>query len=422
MIRTRAHREPEHTTLDPISIHFHEVALKGGNRGLFERRLRQNLLTAMAPLGNVRVDRYTGGMLIEGDDVDGAEVLRRALETCGVAHAMPVVRHGADPQAVAQTIIDTIRAERPKNFRITTRRRDKKYHQTSDELNRIIGGLVHTATGVPVKLNGPELEAFVLVYEDQMLVGTKKLRGVGGLPVGTAGKVAVLLSGGIDSPVAAFRMIKRGCRAEFVHFHSYPRVDRATIEKAEELTERLTRFQYRSRLHLVPLLEIQTAIRLAAPERLRVLLYRRFMVRLTEKIALRRGARALVTGESVGQVASQTLQNIAAVDAVANLPILRPLCGSDKQEIIDQAERIGTFETSILPDQDCCQLFLPKSPSTSSSDAECAAAEEKLDVDALVEDALSRIEVKEFFWPDQRSVKGSAAVDEAADDGTVSAG
>ncbi len=403
--------------MDPISIHFHEVALKGGNRGLFERRLKQNLLTALAPLGKVRVDRYTGGMLVEGADVDGAEALRRALETCGVAHAMPVVRHGADPEAVARTVIETIRAEKPQNFRITARRREKTYHQTSDELNRLIGGLVHTATGVPVKLNRPELEAFVLVYGDQMLVGTRKLRGIGGLPVGTAGKVAVLLSGGIDSPVAAFRMIKRGCRAEFVHFHSYPRVDRATIEKAEDLTERLTRWQYRSRLHLVPLLEVQTAVRLNAPERLRVLLYRRFMVRIAQKIAQRRGARALVTGESVGQVASQTLQNIAAVDAVAELPILRPLCGSDKQEIIDQAERLGTFETSILPDQDCCQLFLPKSPSVSSSDAECTEAERKLDIDALVADALYRTEVKEYFWPDQRSVTGSPAEEEDSTEG-----
>jgi thiamine biosynthesis protein ThiI len=385
--------------VDPISIHFHEVALKGGNRVMFERRLRTNLLLALGPLGKVRVDRYPGGMLVEGD-LDGDEALRRTLEVCGVAHAMPVVRHPADPRAVAATIIEAVRRQGPANFRITTRRRDKKYPQNSEELNRLVGGWVKEGTGVPVKLQGAALEAFLLVYGDQMLVGTRKHRAVGGLPVGTAGKVAVLLSGGIDSPVAAWRMMKRGCRADFVHFHSYPRVDRATIEKAEELTERLTKWQYRSRLHLVPLLEAQTAVRLHAPERLRVLLYRRFMVRIAERIALRRGCRALVTGESVGQVASQTLQNIAAVDAAATrVPILRPLCGMDKQEIIDQSMQLQTFETSILPDQDCCQLFLPKNPTVASTDEECAEAERNLDVEGLIDDALRRTEVRMFYWP-----------------------
>ncbi len=384
--------------MNPISIHFHEVALKGGNRVMFERKLKQNVLTALGPLGQMRVDRYPGGMLVEGDG-DEAEALRRTLEVCGVAHAMPVVRCAADARAAADVIVQALGDLKPVNFRTTTRRRDKKFPQNSDELNRIIGGYVHTETGIPVRLNQPALEAFVLVYGDQMLVGTRKVRGVGGLPVGTAGKVMVLLSGGIDSPVAAWRMMKRGCRADFVHFHSYPRVDRASIEKTEELAESLTRWQYRSRLHLVPLIEIQTAVRLGAPERLRVLLYRRFMVRLAEKLAQHRGCRALVTGESVGQVASQTLQNIAAVDAVANLPVLRPLCGMDKQEIIDQSLIIGTFETSILPDQDCCQLFLPKSPTVASTDEECARAEEKLDVAALCEEALRGTEVREYYWP-----------------------
>lgn len=394
--------------MDPISIHFHEVALKGKNRISFERRLQHNLLTALRPLGTVRVARHPGSLLIDGE-LDAAEALRRSVEVCGVAHAMPVVRHPRDLDAVAQTIIASVATLRPRSFRITTRRRDKRFALTSEQVNKALGQAVQEATGVAVRLSGAELEAFVMILNEQILVGTEKHRGIGGLPVGTAGKVMTLLSGGIDSPVAAWRMMRRGCRSEFVHFHSHPRVDRASIEKAEELVERLTRWQYKSRLFLVPLLEIQTAIRLQAPERLRVLLYRRFMVRLAERLAYSRRCRALVTGESVGQVASQTLQNIAAVDAVSTLPILRPLCGMDKQEIIDQSHTIDTFEVSTLPDQDCCQLFLPRHPVVTSSDAECLEAEKDLDTPALIEDALARATHVEYRWPKRASVPRAAA-------------
>ncbi|MBX5483552.1 MAG: tRNA 4-thiouridine(8) synthase ThiI [Myxococcaceae bacterium] len=385
--------------MDPISIHFHEIALKGKNRANFERRLQANLQAALGPLGRIKVVRHPGGLLIDGD-ADPAEVVARAREVCGVAYAMRVKRHPQDDlEGVARTIVEAIRREQPSSFRITSRRRDKSYDLTSERVNQVLGKMVKDATGVPVRLNGAALEAFVVVMDGQTLVGTEKIKAVGGLPVGTAGRVTALLSGGIDSPVAAWRMMKRGCSVDFVHFHSYPRVDRATIEKAEELVERLTRWQYRSKLFLVPLLEIQTAARLQAPEKLRVLLYRRFMVRIAQKIAERRRSRALVTGESVGQVASQTLQNIAAVDAVAKMPVLRPLCGMDKQEIVDQAKQLGTFEISIQPDQDCCQLFLPKHPAVASSDAECAEAEKAMDVDGLVARALAATERLTFRWP-----------------------
>ena len=386
--------------MDPISIHFHEVALKGKNRASFEKRLQHNLRTAVSTLGRLQVQRHPGGLLIEGE-ADENEVISRALNVFGVAYAMRVSRHG-DLQGAADAVIGSIEKHRPATFRITSRRRDKKFAMTSEEVNREIGAKVVQATGTKVRLSNPELEAHVLVMGDQFLVGTEKQRAAGGLPVGTAGRVMQLLSGGIDSPVAAWRMMRRGCTVDFVHFHSYPRVDRASIEKAEELVERLTPWQYKSRLFLVPLIEIQTAARLQAPEKLRVLLYRRFMVRLAQKLAERKRCRALVTGESVGQVASQTLQNIAAVDAVATMPILRPLCGMDKQEIIEQAQSIGTFEISIQPDQDCCQLFLPRHPTVASSDAECAEAEKAIDVDGLIKDALSRVEKVEYQWPRRR--------------------
>ena len=396
--------------MDPISIHFHEVALKGRNRAHFEHRLRENLLAAVAPVGQLRLRRYPGGLLLEGEADDPGEVLRRVTQVCGVAYAMPVQRLPYDLDVVARAVVDAIRSQGAKTFRITARRPDKRHGLGSDKVNQLVGKMVKDATQLPVRLAGADLEAFAYCLENEILLGTAKIRAVGGLPVGTAGRVAALLSGGIDSPVAAWRMMKRGCRVDFIHFHSYPRVDRTTIEKAQELAERLTRWQYRTRLHLVPLLEIQTAARLYAPERLRVLIYRRFMVRLAERIAERRKCRALVTGESVGQVASQTLQNIAAVDAVARLPVLRPLCGMDKQEIIDQAQRIGTFETSIQPDQDCCQLFLPRHPSVNATPQECAEAESKMEVDELIRDALARTTFDEYRWPARAASEEAAAV------------
>ncbi|MFQ5845065.1 MAG: tRNA sulfurtransferase, partial [Planctomycetota bacterium] len=223
--------------------------------------------------------------------------------------------------------------------------------------------------------------------------------GPGGLPVGTGGRVAVLMSGGIDSPVAAWRMMKRGCRADLIHFHSHPLVDRTTQDKARDLAELLTRWQYRTRLHLVPLARIQTEVRLRAPEALRVVLYRRFMMRIAAALARRRRCRALVTGESLGQVASQTLSNLVTVDAAASLAVLRPLVGSDKQEIVREAERIRTYPVSIRPDQDCCRLFVPAHPATRTTAAQLEEAEGGLDVDGLVRDARERAEHVDFRWP-----------------------
>jgi thiamine biosynthesis protein ThiI len=380
-----------------LAVHFHEIALKGKNRRRFERQLRDNLNRAMKPLG-AKVRSQEGRILIETDaPVDVARA--RARDVFGVAAVMQVERMPLDLEKVAARIIEAVKAQKPATFRVSTRRNDKRYPKSSVDVDREVGGMVHDATGVPVSLARPELNAMIYVLEGEMLVSVDKIPGAGGLPVGTGGRVAALLSGGIDSPVAAWRMMKRGCHVDFVHFHSHPLVDRKSIEKAQDLVERLTPWQFTSRLHLVPLAEIQKQIRLKCPDKLRVVLYRRFMVRLTERVSRKYRCRALVTGEAVGQVASQTLQNLAAVDAVATLPILRPLIAMDKQEIVDQAMALGTFETSIEPDQDCCKLFLPPSPAIHASIAECEEAEAALDVDTLVGDALARVERESFAWP-----------------------
>jgi thiamine biosynthesis protein ThiI len=229
--------------------------------------------------------------------------------------------------------------------------------------------------------------------------GFDKIAGAGGLPVGTSGRVAALISGGFDSPVAAYRMMQRGCRIIFVHFHSAPYQDKTSQEKVRELVTRLTRHQFQSRVYLVPFGEIQRRIVAAVARPLRVVLYRRMMLRIGEAIARKEKARALVTGESLGQVASQTLDNMAVIEQAARLPILRPLVGMDKQEIIDQARRIGTFDISAIPDQDCCQLFVPKHPATKARFADVEQDETKFDVQELLHYGIDNAIEEEFTFP-----------------------
>jgi thiamine biosynthesis protein ThiI len=323
---------------------------------------------------------------------DPRAALDRARRICGVAYAMRVERFAQDLEEVGAAIAGMLEKRGAKSFRISTKRADKSYPLTSVEVDRELGAIVQRRHAIPVKLTGADVDVRVGVLPREIVVGLERVEGSGGLPVGTGGRVAVLMSGGIDSPVAAWRMMNRGCKCDLVHFHSYPLVDKTTQEKARDLAEVLTQWQPRIRLSLVPLGDIQTQIRLNCPEALRVVLYRRFMVRITQRIARRRRCRALVTGESLGQVASQTLENLSTVDAVATLPVLRPLIGSDKQEIINQAQRLETYEISIRPDQDCCQLFIPAHPATGASNKQAEEAEAALDMEELVRDAQKRTE------------------------------
>jgi thiamine biosynthesis protein ThiI len=239
----------------------------------------------------------------------------------------------------------------------------------------------------------------VEILPQDAFFGFDKIPGAGGLPVGASGRVVSLISGGFDSPVASYRMMQRGCRLIFVHFHGAPYQDKTSQEKVRELVRSLTRHQYQSRLYLVPFGEIQRTIVAAISRPLRVVLYRRMMLRIGEAIARQEKAKALVTGESLAQVASQTLDNMAVIQQAATLPILRPLVGMDKQEIIDQARRIGTFEISSIPDQDCCQLFVPKHPATKSTIWEAEAAERDFSVKELLRLGLEGALKEDFSFP-----------------------
>jgi len=270
---------------------------------------------------------------------------------------------------------------------------------TTPEIERAIGAFVQAHTGWPVDLSTPELTLHVVVDEKGLFLWNRRIPGPGGLPVGVGGRATCMISGGIDSPVAAWLMMKRGMRIDFVHFHSVPRTDPASLEKVADLTKILMRYQGRARLAMVPLLPIQEAVAARCPAELRVLLYRRFMLRLAERAARRFKSDALITGESLGQVASQTIQNLRAVEAVSTLPMLRPLISLDKPEIIEHARRIGTYETSILPHFDCCSFLLPDKPATRSTAAELAEAETALDVQSLVEEALAGCLIRKIDTP-----------------------
>ena len=389
------------TRLRPVVVvHYHEISLKRGNRPLFLRHLARNLARAVADVGPVSVRQRPGRIVLDLDGHPQPEAVRdRAQRVCGVASVLLGYRTASTLDAMRAVIGPLVEGRQFASFRITARRAFKTYPMTSVELNRALGAFVLERVNTRVDLEHPEVEIVVEVLPDEAFVAMDRRPGPGGLPVGASGTVAALLSGGIDSPVAAWRMMKRGCRVVFVHFHSVPYLPPTSQAKARALVERLTEWQYVSRLYQVPFGEIQREVVLSVPGPARVVVYRRLMIRIAEAIARRTGALALATGESLGQVASQTLENITAIDAAAGGPVLRPLIGTDKIEIIHEAKQLGTFEISIEPDADCCTLFVPKHPLTRMSVAEADAAESRLDIPRLVESGVEGAALETFEFP-----------------------
>jgi tRNA uracil 4-sulfurtransferase len=383
-----------------VLVHYHELGLKRGNRPLFLRHLARNLRRATSDLGPVNLRQVSGRLLLELDEhPDPAAVRDRVRRVCGVASAALACRVVSTVEAMKAVVAELVEGRTFASFRISARRAFKTYPLTSVELNRQLGAFVLERVATKVDLRQPELEIHVEVMPAETFVYVDPEPGPGGLPVGASGTVAALLSGGIDSPVAAWRMMKRGCRVVFVHFHSAPYLPPTSQAKARALVERLTEWQYDSTLVLVPFGEIQREVVLTVPPPARVVIYRRLMVRIAEALARKHGAVALTTGESLGQVASQTLPNIARIDEAATMPILRPLIGMDKLEITEQARRLGTFEISIEPDADCCTLFVPKHPATHMSEHEVGAVEARLDIPRLVAAGSDGASADAFAFP-----------------------
>jgi tRNA uracil 4-sulfurtransferase len=383
-----------------VIVHYQEIALKGKNRPWFVARLVRNLRQATSDLDVTRVRVLMGRIeIVLGPAADWETIRERLSRVFGVGNFAKAGRAALDVDAIATEILKDLGDHQTETFRLSARRADKRFPLTSPQIEREVGGRIKEARGWTVNLGDPQFTIHVEALTDEAFYFFGKERGAGGLPVGASGRVVCLLSGGIDSPVAAWRMMRRGCRVTFVHFHSYPVLSRASQEKVRELVTLLTRYQYDSRLLLVPFADAQQQVILTVPPPLRVVLYRRLMMRIAERVADRQRARALVTGEVVGQVASQTLENLDRINEVVTLPVLRPVIAMDKEEITAEAQRLGTYPISIIPDQDCCTLFTPKHPATKARRGDVERAEATLPVEEMIEKAIDAAVVEEFKFP-----------------------
>lgn len=383
-----------------IVVHYKELALKGRNRPWFVQLLVRNLRLALTGVDVTSVRSVMGRIEIDlGPTATYDEARARVRQVFGIANFSLAGTASHDIRELADAIMAGLGDMQPRSFRVSARRADKRIPFTSPQLEREVGALIKEAKGWHVDLEKPELAIHLEFLPSHAFFFFGKEPGAGGLPTGTGGRLACLLSGGIDSPVAAYRMMRRGCNVYFIHFHSYPILSRASIEKVHELAGLLTRYEQHARLALVPFGELQQQVVLGVPPEYRVVIYRRLMLRIAEKLARKWHAKALVTGEVMGQVASQTLENLTTIAEVSGLEILRPLVGMDKDEIAEQAGVIGTLPISNIPDQDCCTLFTPRNPATRARLDDVLRAEAALPIDAMVKSAVEATEFTEFTWP-----------------------
>jgi len=386
--------------MSSVVVHYKELALKGRNRPWFINLLLRNLRASLKDLRVHRVRSVMGRIEIDvEDDAEMARIGERIRRVFGIANFSFAARSTHDPETLAAAILGALGARHVESFRVRARRADKRLPFTSPQIEHEVGGRIKQATGWRVDLDAAALTVHIEMLPEHAFFYFDKQPGAGGLPTGTGGRVACLLSGGIDSPVAAYRMMRRGCTVLFIHFHSYPILSRASQDKVREIARLLTMYQLRSRLILVPFGDVQQKVVLAVPPPLRVVIYRRLMMRIADRLARRWRARALVTGEVIGQVASQTLDNLTVIAEAASLEILRPLVGMDKDEIAAEAERIETFPISIIPGQDCCQLFTPRHPATAARRDQVAEAERPLPIAELVDAACAAASIEDFRFP-----------------------
>ncbi len=384
-----------------IVVRYAEIAIKGKNKNMFVGQLVKNIQSVLRDknVGEIVKLRDRILVLAKADSFFDEETFERLQLVYGIASLSPALRCDTDLESLQKNGLRVVETLEYKTFRVRVRRVDKRIPLRSMDAARDIAAYILPIKEAEVKMKGAECELFVDLLDTGGYVYTQKIQGPGGLPVGVTGSITVMLSGGIDSPVAAARMLKRGCYAHMVHFHSHPFVTRASWEKAEELAEVIAKRQGTVKLYGVAFGELQREIVDKAPMKLRIVLYRRFMVRIAAAIGDRHRAKALVTGEALAQVASQTLTNMVVIDEASPLPILRPLVGYDKQEIINEAQALGTFEISIQPDQDCCTLFTPRHPETHAKMYEVVEAESKMDIEALVKGCVENVEAVTIHAP-----------------------
>ena len=383
-----------------ILCHYGEIGTKGKNRRQFERKLKDNMkagLKAACPGSYVEIRTVRGRIVIELTEIgrESLDCMKEVLRnTFGLVYFAPATRMEQKKEILEAAALEFVNTLPGESFRITTRRSDPNIPLSTQKMNEEIGAAVVEKFGKTVDLTQPDVNCHIDLVEDSAFVYAHRIDGFGGLPVGMGGKVLSMISGGIDSPVATWQMMKRGAFINYLHFHSVPYTSDASIKKVHDIIRIFQKHQLRTTLFLAELAPIQEEVIEKCHEKYRIILYRRFMFRIAEALAKREGAHAVITGESLGQVASQTIENMETIEAVTSMPILRPLVGMDKQEIVNRSKEIGTYDISILPDEDCCAYFLPKQPATKATVEQLQKAEENLDVEALVEGALDSLHKK----------------------------
>ncbi len=383
-----------------IIIRNGEIAIKGDNRATFEKRLIKNIKKQLMGLQGYEVYKGDGRIYIDASEEIMPQVIRRLGKVFGVVSFSPAIKFDGGYEALkskARELFDYMTENKEfASFKLEVKRSDKNFPMKSPDMVRDIAGniLAHSKKKLKVDVHNPDLNIFAELREGTSILYTNKMMGIGGLPVGINGKATVLLSGGIDSPVATYLASKRGLAIDAVHFHSFPFTSEKSAQKVEDLARIVSDYTGKIAIHKVNLLPIQKQINEHCPEELMTILSRRFMMRIAEKIAIDQGSGALITGESIGQVASQTIEGLTATNAaVEMLPVIRPLISFDKEEIIEVAKKIGTFETSIIPEEDCCTVFLPKKPATKPKMEKILAAEEVLYIETLVNEAIENKEI-----------------------------
>lgn len=384
-----------------LIVKYGEIGVKGKNRYIFENKLIKNVKNILKPIGKFNVYKEYGRIYVDLDGYDYEEVVEEVRKVFGIVGVCPAVRAEKDYNLLKELALKMLEEKIEqgyKSFKVDSRRGDKDFKLTSQEMSLDIGGYLvsQVKDKIAVDVRNPEVKIHCELRQNHVMVYSDTIPGYGGLPLGTNGRAMSLLSGGIDSPVASWMVAKRGMELECIHFHSYPFTSEKSQEKVRDLAQILSKYCGRVRLHKVNMLEIQKSIGLNCKDEEMTIISRRFMMRIAERVAESRHCDALVTGESIGQVASQTIQGLTCTNASVKMPVFRPLIAMDKTEIIEVAQKIGTFETSILPEEDCCTVFSPKKPVTKPKLDRIEKSENKLDVEKLIQDAIDNIEVEDI--------------------------
>ncbi|MBD9009269.1 MAG: tRNA 4-thiouridine(8) synthase ThiI [Clostridiales bacterium] len=367
---------------DIILLKYGEISLKGLNRPMFERQLISNVAKALAPLGKFSVRKSQSTIYVEPleDSADTELAVERLSKVFGIVNICPAVKCEKTIESIEKTTLECLLQMdiNGKTFKVEAKREDKQFPMNSPQICRHMGGVILKNTdGLSVDVHNPDILVQIEIRKEAYIF-THKVSGAGGMPIGTAGRATLLLSGGIDSPVAGWMIAKRGVRLEAVHFHSHPYTSDRAKEKVIDLARIMSAYTGEIRLHVVPFTEIQLDIIEKCPKNYLTIIMRRLMMRIAEKISVQNGSSALITGESIGQVASQTMESLVVTDNAVNMPVFRPCIGMDKEEIVTISKKIDTYETSILPFEDCCTIFVPKHPKTKPSVAEIEEAEKLL--------------------------------------------